>query len=193
MIAFIRFIARHAPALPCALGLTLVAASPLAPPLAASRAAPPRTTSPANRDDPRPAPAADPKASAERGRALAFDQARWDEALPLLAAGDDPALRQLASADLKVDDSAITRVVAGHDWWDWAAARDGRDRVRGQERAAYWYRLALPAVADEPRRGELLKMIAAADAEAEAFYAKHDVPRPIDPGHARLDRAAIDA
>jgi hypothetical protein len=60
------------------------------------------STAPAMRVAARPTPAADPKANAERGRALAFDQARWDEALPVLAAGDDPALHQLAAADLKV-------------------------------------------------------------------------------------------
>ena len=72
--------------------------------------------------------------------------------------------------------------MAGHDWWAWASAQGdaGPARVRGQERAAYWYRLALPDVTEPERKTELRALVAKADADAEAFYGKAGVPRPIE-------------
>ena len=124
------------------------------------------------------------------GRFLCFDKGDWTAGVPMLAKGSDAALAKLAAEDASVSDVPITRIVLGHDWWDYAATVQGAARVRCQERAAFWYLTSLPdAPSDE--RPELQKQIATADAEAQAFYDAADTARPVDRAIIALQRREL--
>jgi len=124
------------------------------------------------------------------GRSLCFDKGDWTNGLVMLAKGSDPALAKLAAEDAAVSDVPIVRIVLGHDWWDYAATQQGAAKVRCQERAAFWYLTALPdAPGDEGP--ELRKLIATADADAQAFYTAAGIPRPVDAAVIPLQRQRL--
>jgi hypothetical protein len=137
----------------------------------------------------------DPAAeSLRRGLILCYEKGEWGVGLPLLAVGGDDTLAKLARTDLTLppDASPIARVVAGHDWWDYAQSQTGLAKVRAQERAAYWYTTCIDELPDD-RRARLREMIAVAAREADAFFATSTVPRPVDRPLAEFLRRKIEA
>lgn len=86
----------------------------------------------------------DAKASLEAGTYLALRKSDWDQALPLLSKGKDGPLPELARKDLAGAQEAKTRRELGDDWWNAAQASAGAIKYALQNRAAHWYREALP-------------------------------------------------
>lgn len=86
----------------------------------------------------------DPAARQSLGRYRAFDLERWDEGLPLLAAGDDAGLAELARRDLARPAAADGQVQLADDWWALAEKATGPTRESLRRRAAHWYAQARP-------------------------------------------------
>jgi hypothetical protein len=88
----------------------------------------------------------DPPANLTRGTYLCFVKNTWSEGLPLLAKGNDAALKALAEAELARPAQPADKVVLGDRWWD-AADTVGEDlRPQFRARAAHWYQQALEGV-----------------------------------------------
>jgi hypothetical protein len=84
----------------------------------------------------------DPQANLTVGRFYAFEKGDWQQGLPALSHGADPALRSLAVTDLKTSTETSDpqpQVDAGDAWWDWSANQQSESRTRGLQRAAFWY------------------------------------------------------
>jgi hypothetical protein len=87
-----------------------------------------------------------------------FEKDDWERGLPLLALGDDARLKGLAERDRAAPKDAGARRAVGNGWWDLAKGNP-RQRVTFQEaakgniqqRACYWYGLALPEATDKAR------------------------------------------
>jgi WD40 repeat protein len=89
---------------------------------------------------------ADPAAALAVGKYRALVQRRWEDGLPLLAAGADPALRKLAELDLRAaTDTATTDVQRGDAWAEYAKTQPEAARDPYLSRAKYWYVRALSA------------------------------------------------
>lgn len=86
---------------------------------------------------------ADPEANLELGKYNALLKGRWDRALPLLAKGSDPALRDQARKDLAKPKDAHAQLDVADGWWD--LAKDAKDphQLHLQKRAEHWYEQAL--------------------------------------------------
>ena len=86
----------------------------------------------------------DPAANATLGRHLCFVTGKWDEGLPHLAKGSDPLLKALAAREARAPDDANAMAALAEAWWKAAdkAAKDDAATLR--QRAAFWYRLAVP-------------------------------------------------
>ena len=91
----------------------------------------------------------DPETNLDRGKRLCFVENKWTEGLPLLAECSDDQLRRLAAADMKEHASPRERLRLGDHWWDFAGNEVGAAWKGSQQRAAYWYRQAVPL---PPRR-----------------------------------------
>ncbi len=86
----------------------------------------------------------DPEANFTVGRFYCLIKGDWDDGLPMLALGSDPALRELATRELQGAPKPEDQVALGDAWWDWAEEEAGTSTERGQGRAAYWYERAAP-------------------------------------------------
>ena len=128
------------------------------------------------------------------GLTLCYELGEWDAGLRRLAVGADEKLAKLARTDLTMspDAPAIERIVAGHDWWDYAQSHAGLAKVRAQERAAYWYIHAVDEL-PEAQRDRVRASIETASREADAFFDASELPRPVDRPLAELRRRRIDA
>jgi hypothetical protein len=85
----------------------------------------------------------DPQANLDAGRFLCFVQKDWDRGLPLLEKGSDAELKSLAASDMAhPSDLKSVMYIAGK-WWDLSVARHDEETPL-RERAAAWYRQALP-------------------------------------------------
>ena len=91
------------------------------------------------------------------GKRLCFVENKWDEGLPLLVRGSDAELKRLAAAELKEDATPQQRLKLGDRWWDFAGNAVGLEWKAAQQRAAFWYRQAVPARG--PRRAEIEKRL----------------------------------
>ncbi len=80
-----------------------------------------------------------------RGKRLCFEENKWAEGLPLLAECSDDRLRRLATAELKEIASPQEKLKLGDSWWDFAGGEVGVVWKGAQQRAAHWYRQAVPA------------------------------------------------
>ena len=89
---------------------------------------------------------ADPAANAVAGRFLCFLKGEWLRGLPLLVAGSEPALRELANADLRCPPDPTARVGVADRWWDVAEYEKGLARETIQGHARVYYRAALPGL-----------------------------------------------
>lgn len=130
----------------------------------------------------------DPAANLTVGRFTCLVKKDWDVGLPMIEKGNDEALSALAERDLTCpDDNPWKQFELADAWWAWGEKCSAWDdelnvdaRARYRERAAYWYRLALPALdgldrATAERRSAEVYPPAGSEA-AKARY----VPRPPD-------------
>lgn len=80
-----------------------------------------------------------PDANLALGRFLAVNKGDWPAALPLLAKGSEPAVRELAEKDLAMPRPTPERMALADAWW---ASGTGETPWRGPKaRAVYWYEL----------------------------------------------------
>lgn len=95
----------------------------------------------------------DPAASSTVGLYLAFTKGDWQRGLPLLAAGDDERLAQIAKTDLATAASASAMMATADDWWELGEAT-AQERYRGacRARAAHWYAKAMETMPDSLAR-----------------------------------------
>lgn len=68
----------------------------------------------------------DPNANSVWGKFRCFVRGDWDQGIPMLALGDDQALRKLASAEL---DKNVERLAAGDAWWEYAESLSGNQKT----------------------------------------------------------------
>ncbi len=81
------------------------------------------------------------------GEYYCFSQGDWDRGIPMLALGDDAALRALAQEELQAGASAERLAGAADRWWDLAEGREAAPREHLVKHAADLYRKALPGLA----------------------------------------------
>lgn len=93
-----------------------------------------------------------PQANLALGKYLCFFRRspHWEEGLPYLAKGDDPALKALAEAELQLAAAAQATpsdwVALADRWYEAGRSADAAERAAMVARAAWWYRKALPVV-----------------------------------------------
>ena len=87
---------------------------------------------------------ADADANLAAGKWLCLGKGNWQDGLSLLARGADMALAELAKRDLANTEELDERVALGDAWWDLFEKERRAERLGFQQRAVYWYRLALP-------------------------------------------------
>lgn len=91
----------------------------------------------------------DPKnavANVVAGRYECFVKGDWQLGVPMLALGDDEALRRLAKMEANPFPDTESQVALGDGWWEFAAKEQGAIQRRAQARAAQWYEKARPSV-----------------------------------------------
>ena len=86
----------------------------------------------------------DPEANLVMGRHHCLKLGNWDQGLPLLAKGSDALLKALAVQDLARPKDGPELVKLGDGWWDAGEKEAGVSRDSCRQRAAHWYRGALP-------------------------------------------------
>ncbi|HSI34894.1 MAG: PA14 domain-containing protein [Phycisphaerae bacterium] len=87
----------------------------------------------------------DARAAAGRYKCLAKND--WTHGLPLLLESSDADYQRLAQRDVAaVSAGAAAQHEVGNEWWEWGEKLTGRARASCRNRAAYWYRLALPSL-----------------------------------------------
>ncbi|HUY36921.1 MAG TPA: NPCBM/NEW2 domain-containing protein [Pirellulales bacterium] len=85
----------------------------------------------------------DPAANLAVGRFYCFGKKDWDRGLPRLAAGGDPALKELARRELAKPNGAEEEKSLGDDWWDMSRKEKGAVKAALASRAGFWYRRAV--------------------------------------------------
>ncbi|MBP90090.1 MAG: hypothetical protein CMJ64_25850 [Planctomycetaceae bacterium] len=93
----------------------------------------------------------DPEANLDLGQYLCFVKEDWEAGLPHLAKGTNVTLKELASKDLQEPTEGKERLAVADGWYDWGAKAAEGDRNGAWLRAKYWYRAALPGLADLDR------------------------------------------
>ena len=88
----------------------------------------------------------DPEANLTVGRYMSFVKRRWDEGLPMLALGKDPALKAVALKELDGAKTAQAQLELADQWRDLAEAQPAAVKKPMGERALFWYRKSLPAL-----------------------------------------------
>lgn len=83
----------------------------------------------------------DPKANLALGRFLCLQKNAWEQGLPLLARGDDKALKKLACRELAAPDGAKARLELAEAWRKAAGDVPEEDRPTMLRRAIHWERL----------------------------------------------------
>lgn len=86
----------------------------------------------------------DAKANQAAGTYFCFTKGNWGRGLPMLAKGDDAALKRLAEKDLAKPGDSSAQLAIGDDWWDFSQTQEGPTKVNLQVHACDWYRKALP-------------------------------------------------
>ena len=88
----------------------------------------------------------DPAANLAVGKYRCFTKNQWNKGIPMLALGDDPALKDLALKELKGLTDALGQAKLGDAWWDLGERKNGLAQKNIQGHAASWYRQALPGL-----------------------------------------------
>jgi hypothetical protein len=86
----------------------------------------------------------DPAANLALGKYHCFYRHDWQSGLPLLAKGDDAALKLAATKDLEKPSEAAEMAKLGDMWWVLGEGESGRVQEAARWRAAHWYHQALP-------------------------------------------------
>ena len=86
----------------------------------------------------------DPLANKVIGEYACFVRGDWATGLPSLAKSNDARLNSIAKAEVAGPESADQQAEIGKMWADYAKREKGMIRSNIQQRAARWYRLALP-------------------------------------------------
>lgn len=95
----------------------------------------------------------DPQLNSRIGHYDCFVLGDFDRGLPLLAAGGDPDLKEIASADLAATNEEKSALTLGNRWWDLAQVQKNPGKIRILARAGHWYARALPAVSGLEKLG----------------------------------------
>ena len=85
----------------------------------------------------------DPDANQIVGAFRCFVKGDWEGGLPMLALGNDAALRALAARDMEGVSGREDQVALGDAWWELASKDEGMAKESLQQRAAHWYRKAM--------------------------------------------------
>jgi hypothetical protein len=88
----------------------------------------------------------DPEANLAVGKYHCLIKGNWSRGLPMLALGNDEKLKELSVKELREVSDTDGQVALGDGWWDVAATSEGVAQKQLQERAALWYRKALPGL-----------------------------------------------
>jgi hypothetical protein len=88
----------------------------------------------------------DAAANSIAGRYRCFIEGKWDQGIPMLALGDDPALKDLAVKELKGVTDATQQANLADGWWDLGEKKVDLMRKNLRGHAAYWYQQALPGL-----------------------------------------------
>ncbi len=88
----------------------------------------------------------DPAANLALGKYRCFTKNLWDQGIPMLALGDDPALKDLAVKELKGMTDAAAQTNLGDAWWDLGEKNNGLAKKNIRGHAASWYQEALPGL-----------------------------------------------
>lgn len=87
----------------------------------------------------------DPAANVVVGKYCAIELGRLDEAVPLLALGNDTALRSVAKHDLATTDDDMSQTLSADDWYQLVKSGTGSgERFAWLSRAQHWYLKAQP-------------------------------------------------
>jgi hypothetical protein len=86
----------------------------------------------------------DPAANATVGRFRCVYQDAWEEGLPLLARGDDEALKEQVAKDLAGAAEPAARKEVGDGWWALGDKEKDAAQQAFSRRAYHWYALAAP-------------------------------------------------
>lgn len=130
----------------------------------------------------------DPEANLVMGRHLCSARGDWDNGLPMLLKASDRELAALADRDLTCpEDQSTEQFRLADAWWEFGQQQTDDERQPWRNRAAYWYRRALPALDGlDAATAERRMMETAAPGMAK-------IPRPPDamPFKGHLYRASI--
>ncbi len=118
----------------------------------------------------------DPAANLALGKFLCFVKDDWARGLPMIARGNDRALKNVA--EIEIGDpprSPASQIALGNAWWDLSGSVPAGEKIHYQARARYWYLKGL-ADSKEPDRTRLrqelsvrLKAVPAESAEVHIF------------------------
>ena len=75
-----------------------------------------------------------------------FDELDWDQGLPLLARGSDPALARIAGQDLASREDETLHAKVGDAWWDYGKSQKNETASAALERARLHYTAILGTV-----------------------------------------------
>lgn len=86
----------------------------------------------------------DGEANLTVGKYYCLQKADWARGLPRLALGADATLKALAKAELSTPQTKTSYLALADGWWRAAENADSTEQALMQQRAAHWYRQALP-------------------------------------------------
>jgi hypothetical protein len=89
----------------------------------------------------------DAEANGELGKYHALLKGRWEKALPLLAMGNDAALKTLAAQDLERPKNPRQQLDLADGWWNLALTEKDPAQLALQRRAMHWYEQAVGQLA----------------------------------------------
>lgn len=81
----------------------------------------------------------DPAANSAVGAYNCFSLGNWNEGLPMLAKGSDPATKLLAATELAQPKTAVEQLALADGWWGISERQVGPSQVTVQRHAVSWY------------------------------------------------------
>ena len=88
----------------------------------------------------------DPAANLTVGKYTCFVKRDWATGVSMLALGSDAQLKAIATKDVAEPADAKNRTALADQWYDAAESQDAHSQTAIRQRAAYWYKLALPGL-----------------------------------------------
>ncbi len=107
------------------------------------------------------------KANEFLGRFLCFGKSQWNDGLPYLGRGEDPAIRELATAEMQPPATVTEMEQLADRWWEFYGAAENQTMVArtSHQRAMDWYRRAIAHGLSGLAKAAAEKRIASAQAE----------------------------